>query len=139
MLLENKNSYMDTLKTEYFKHHAIAPNFPKLYHKSPKKVENVRLDLMGDAPKLCWDSDNSTNNLNKAWYYIVYAVKYNAPFIDQYDPTKIIYVGTENEYNIDVTGVCRHCGETYHITGEVWEYPVNCFNYEQDIEINKAD
>lgn len=100
MLLENKNSYMDTLKTEYFKHHAIAPNFPKLYHKSPKKVENVRLDLMGDAPKLCWDSDNSTNNLNKAWYYIVYAVKYNAPFIDQYDPTKIIYVGTENEYII---------------------------------------
>lgn len=48
-------------------------------------------------------------------------------------------MGTENEYNIDVTGVCRHCGETYHITGEVWEYPVNCFNYEQDIEINKAD
>lgn len=48
-------------------------------------------------------------------------------------------MGTENEYNIDVTGVCRRCGETYHITGEVWEYPVNCCNYEQDIEINKAD
>ena len=100
MLLENKNDYKDSLQTAYFKHHAIAPNFPKLSHSAPLKPENVRLELMGAAPKLCWDADKTPKQADKVWYYIVYATNYKANVIDQYDPTKIVYVGTENEFTI---------------------------------------
>lgn len=48
-------------------------------------------------------------------------------------------MGTEREYKVEVNGVCAHCGECYRITGELWEYPENCYNYEQNIEINKAE
>lgn len=99
-LLANKNSYMDTLKTEYFKHHAIAPNYPNLEYKAPKKPKNVRLELMGEKPKICWDADSTSTGAYKPWYYIVYKTKVDDPFIDQYDPTKIVYVGTKNEYYI---------------------------------------
>lgn len=98
MLLENKNEYKDSLQTAYFKHHAIAPNYPKLSHTSPMRPENVRLELMGAEPKLCWNADKTPKQSDKTWYYIVYATDYRDDVIDQYDPTKIIYVGTENEF-----------------------------------------
>lgn len=98
MLLANKNEYKDSLQTAYFKHHAIAPNYPKLSHTAPVKPENVRLELMGSEPKLCWDADKTPKQADKAWYYIVYAIDYKSSVIDQYDPTKIIYVGSETEY-----------------------------------------
>lgn len=100
MLLENKNEYKDSLQTAYFKHHAIAPNYPNLSHTAPMKPENVRLEMMGAEPKLCWDEDKTPKKADKAWYYIVYATDYRASVIDQYDPSKIIYVGTENEFTI---------------------------------------
>lgn len=100
MLLVNKNEYKDSLQTAYFQHHAIAPNFPKLSSTAPKRIENVRLELMGEQPKLCWDMDKDTNKLNKTWYYIVYAENYKGEHLDPYDPTKIVYVGTNNEYII---------------------------------------
>lgn len=100
MLLENKNAYKDSIQSVYFKHHAIAPNYPNLSHTAPIKPENVRLEMMGDAPKLCWDADKTQKQLNKVWYYIVYATLTTNSVIDQYDPTKIVYVGTENEFII---------------------------------------
>lgn len=48
-------------------------------------------------------------------------------------------MGPEREYKVEVNGSCDHCGECYRITGEVWEYPENCYNYEQNVEINKAE
>lgn len=48
-------------------------------------------------------------------------------------------MGFEREYCVDVTGKCPHCGEMYHITGQLWEYPENCYNYEQNIEISKEN
>jgi polynucleotide 5'-kinase involved in rRNA processing len=56
--------------------------------------------MMGAEPKLCWDEDKTPKKADKAWYYIVYATDYRASVIDQYDPSKIIYVGTENEFTI---------------------------------------
>ena len=100
MLLENKNEYKDSLQTAYFKHFAIAPNFPKLSHTTPLKPENVRLELMGAEPKLCWDADKTPKQSDKAWYYIVYACDYREEVLDQYDPSRIVYVGTETEYII---------------------------------------
>ena len=47
-------------------------------------------------------------------------------------------MGIEREYRVEVNGSCDNCGEWYRITGELWEYPENCYNYEQNIEINKA-
>lgn len=46
-------------------------------------------------------------------------------------------MGIEREYCVDVVGICPHCLETYRITGEVWEYPENCCNLEQNIKISK--
>lgn len=46
-------------------------------------------------------------------------------------------MGLEREYRVDVIGSCPHCNEEYHITGQVWEYPENCCNCEQDIKIRK--
>lgn len=100
MLLENKNEYKDSLQTAYFQHHAIAPNFPKLSSTAPKRIENVRLELMGEQPKLCWDSKESSIEQEKPWYYIVYACDYKAKGLDLYDPSLIVYVGTKNEYII---------------------------------------
>lgn len=100
MLLENKNEYKDSLQTAYFKHFAIAPNFPKISYTSPLKPENVRLELMGAEPKLCWDADKTPKQSDKAWYYIVYACDYREKVLDQYDPSRIVYVGTETEYII---------------------------------------
>lgn len=40
-------------------------------------------------------------------------------------------MGIKCEYNVDVNGYCPICKNEYQITGEVWEYPENCFNYEQ--------
>jgi uncharacterized lipoprotein YddW (UPF0748 family) len=100
MLLSGKNGYKDSLKTEYFKHHAIAPNYPKLSHKAPKQPNNLRLEMMGAEPKLYWDAEDSGNDMEKPWYYIVYACDYRARLIDQFDPSRIVYVGTETEYTI---------------------------------------
>lgn len=100
MLLSGKNGYKDSLKTEYFKHHAIAPNYPKLSHKAPKQPNNLRLEMMGAEPKLYWDAEDSGNDMEKPWYYIVYACDYRAILIDQFDPSRIVYVGTETEYTI---------------------------------------
>jgi uncharacterized lipoprotein YddW (UPF0748 family) len=100
MLLSGKNGYKDSLKTEYFKHHAIAPNYPKLSHKAPKQPNNLRLEMMGAEPKLYWDAEDSSNDMEKPWYYIVYACDYRARLIDQFDPSRIVYVGTETEYTI---------------------------------------
>ncbi len=100
MLLENKNNYKDSLETAYFKHHAIAPNYPKLCHISPKKPEGLRLDMMGSEPTLYWEGDSIATGINKPWYYIVYAVDYRARVIDQYDPSSIIYVGQDNKFII---------------------------------------
>lgn len=100
MLLSCKNGYKDSLKTEYFKHHAIAPNYPKLSHKAPKQPNNLRLEMMGAEPKLYWDAEDSGNDMEKPWYYIVYACDYRARLIDQFDPSRIVYVGTETEYTI---------------------------------------
>ena len=46
-------------------------------------------------------------------------------------------MGIEREYCVDVIGICPHCQETYRVTGEVWEYPENCCNLEQNIKIAK--
>ena len=100
MLLANKNEYKDSLQTAYFKHHAIAPNYPKLSAVAPKRPSNVRLELMGDRPKLYWDTDNTGGELEKPWYYIVYACDYKTRLLDQYDPSRIVYVGTEDEFII---------------------------------------
>lgn len=48
-------------------------------------------------------------------------------------------MGFEREYNVDVNGYCPICKNEYQITGEIWEYPENCFNYEQGIEIRKVN
>lgn len=48
-------------------------------------------------------------------------------------------MGYEREYNVAVSGYCPHCGEEYQITGQIWEYPENCCNLEQNIEIRKKD
>ena len=100
MLLANKNEYKDSLQTAYFKHHAIAPNYPKLSTIAPKRPSNVRLELMGEKPKLCWDIDKDAKGFDKPWYYIVYSANYKGEYLDPYDPTKIVYVGTDNEYII---------------------------------------
>ena len=47
-------------------------------------------------------------------------------------------MGAEYEYNVDVNGWCPICNSEYQVTGEIWEYPVNCLNYEQDVEIKKV-
>lgn len=46
-------------------------------------------------------------------------------------------MGVENEYDVDIIDDCVNCGNTYHVTGKVWEYPENVFNYENDIKISK--
>ena len=100
MLLSGKNGYKDSLQTAYFKHHAIAPNFPKLSHKAPARPENVQLEMMGDAPKLTWEGKQSASELESPWYYIVYACDHKARLIDLYDPSRIVYVGTDTQYTI---------------------------------------
>ena len=100
MLLANKNEYKDSLQTAYFNHHAIAPNFPKLNHKAPSQPENVQLELMGERPMLKWDAPKSTSALEGVWYYIVYACDYKAKVLDQYDASRIVYVGQDTEYII---------------------------------------
>ena len=100
MLLANKNEYKDSLQTAYFKHHAIAPNFPKISHKAPARPENVQLEMMGETPKLTWEGKNSSSELENPWYYIVYACDYRSKYLDLYDPSRIVYVGTNTEYII---------------------------------------
>lgn len=48
-------------------------------------------------------------------------------------------MGIENEYDIDIIDICKNCGNTFHITGKLWEYPENSFNYEKDIKITKYE
>lgn len=48
-------------------------------------------------------------------------------------------MGIENEYKIDIHKTCKNCGNNYHITGKVWEYPVNSFNYEEDVKIKNEE
>jgi uncharacterized lipoprotein YddW (UPF0748 family) len=100
MLLANKNEYKDSLQTAYFQYHAIAPNFPKLNHKAPTQPENVQLELMGERPTLKWDAPKSTSALEGVWYYIVYACDYKSKVLDQYDASRIVYVGQDTEYII---------------------------------------
>lgn len=45
-------------------------------------------------------------------------------------------MGTEREYVVDVIDQCPHCKKEYHVTGQIWEYPELCFNYEQDVKIS---
>ena len=100
MLLANKNEYKDSLQIAYFKHHAIAPNFTKISAVAPKRPTNVSLELMGTEPKLTWEAEASGTEMEKPWYYIVYACDYRARLLDLYDPTRIVYVGTETEFII---------------------------------------
>lgn len=48
-------------------------------------------------------------------------------------------MGIEREYLVDVKGFCPACENEYQVTGEVWEYPENCYNYEQEIRISKLN
>ena len=55
---------------------------------------------MGEYPKLTWNAKEKGSNLGNPWYYIVYACDYKTKVLDQYDASRIVYVGTENEYII---------------------------------------
>ena len=48
-------------------------------------------------------------------------------------------MGYEREYEVNVSGYCPHCGEEYQVTGQIWEYPENCCNLEQNIIICKKE
>jgi len=48
-------------------------------------------------------------------------------------------MGIENEYDVDIIEDCKNCGNTFHVTGKVWEYPEKAFNYENDIKISKFE
>ena len=48
-------------------------------------------------------------------------------------------MGYEREYEVNVSGYCPHCGEEYQVTGQIWEYPENCCNLEQNIMICKKE
>lgn len=48
-------------------------------------------------------------------------------------------MGPQNEYEIDVYGECPSCNCKYHITGELWEYPVGTYNRDNQLKIEKYD
>jgi hypothetical protein len=55
---------------------------------------------MGERPMLKWDAPKSTSELEGVWYYIVYACDYKSKVLDQYDASRIVYVGQDTEYII---------------------------------------
>ena len=60
------------------------------------------------------------------------------------DGTECVYseekeMGLQNQYEIDVYGECPLCNCKYHITGELWEYPIGCYETDNNIKIEKED
>lgn len=53
--------------------------------------------------------------------------------------TDELNMGAQNQYEIDVHGECPSCNCKYHVTGELWEYPVGAYNYDNRLKIEKNE
>lgn len=72
MILENMGNIQDSLRLVYHSKPALLPEYPDIDTSAPTSPYNLTFDLMGEAPKVTWESLEEPSPKNKIRYYAVY-------------------------------------------------------------------
>ena len=95
-LLKNK-AFKDSMKANYHKNIALVPVIKSIDSIPPKPVYDVEYSFMGKDPKIVWKVQKATNEMDKAFYFCVYAFEENEE-MNIKNPAKLVKIVHTNEY-----------------------------------------